>query len=129
MTEPVLFKSFRQEKEWESDLLDPLLQNIVTEFANEAFAKYGWLPTITDILRTKSEDRAMEGTGMHVLGRAVDVRVKGVRQEVLDAMVGWSNARWAYDPKRSQFLVAYAKPHGTGPHIHFQVCASTRRKQ
>lgn len=78
--------------------------------------------------RTPEEDAKLGGHGMHPAWRSVDVRIAHWREARALALVAYINARWQYDPSRPGKVVAYVDPHGTGPHIHFQTHALTRRK-
>ena len=124
MAEPLMFKSIREEGEWESKRLAPLAALIVRAAAAYAEAR-GWLFRVTCIYRTPQEDRELEGTGVHVAWRAVDVRTNDVPAADVQAVTDWINARWIYDPSRPNLPVAYSKPHGTGPHLHIQVHQAT----
>lgn len=124
----VLSASPRIAQEWASSQVRPLLRQIVIEAARYASDRWAWVFFFTCIFRSFSEDIALEGHGVHPLWRAVDVRTYDQKPEAVADVVEWINARWVYDPSRPALVVAYAKPHGTGPHIHFQVCSSTVRK-
>jgi hypothetical protein len=89
---------------------------------------------IGDIHRTEEEELAANGkSGIHMTGppyRAIDVKVHnllGSGQEWADTLGAKVNARYIYDPARPAMVVAYTAPHGTGPHLHLQVCAGTTR--
>jgi hypothetical protein len=114
------FDSQRTLNEWTSGKLAHLTTSIVLDGAGYAFDGLGWLPVVTCIYRTPEEDRALEGTGVHTVWRAVDLRTRDHRQPDVDALVAYLNGRWVYDPTRPAMVVAYARPHGTGPHLHIQ---------
>ncbi len=93
-----------------------------------------WPPTdliVGDIHRTEAENQAAEAkTPIHVVGppyRAIDVRVINLEnpQASADAIGARINARYVYDLSRPTMVVAYTVPHGTGPHVHLQVCDKT----
>lgn len=86
-----------------------------------------------DVLRKQT-------SGIHVVpwagskGRSGDVRVwplgrpgHSMREE-MERIAGSVNGLWSYDPNRPGKLVVYAKPHGTGPHLHLQVHPNTIRR-
>lgn len=122
------FVSARQEREWNDSKLAPRVKEIVIQAAEYAEEKWGWNFTITSIYRTPAEDAALRASGIHVGWRAVDVRTRGQRQEVIDDVTRFINSKWAYDPSRPHMKVCFAEPHGTGPHGHYQVHPRTKRK-
>jgi hypothetical protein len=92
--------------------------------------------TLTCIHRTREEDIAVNGNGVHNTfpHRAVDV---GIRNLGANRVEFWRRARsvatainrkWSYDFHRPNLKVAVCIPHGTGPHLHLQVHRFTRRK-
>ena len=110
-------------------MCDPRLQGILLYVARE------WPPAemiVGDIYRTEAEEVLAGGvSGIHRQPpqyRAIDVRVTnlpGDPQQAADAIGARVNAQYVYDPARPAKLVAFTAPHGTGPHIHLQVCAAT----
>lgn len=113
-------------KEWPNvhhvlaDVMDDLLDAMGEYFG--ATATDQTVVTLTSLNRPKTEDDKLGGSGIHVVGppwRAVDVAFKS--WEEAQEVAALVNAKWIYDPKRPQMKVAYAKKHGTGPHIHLQV--------
>ena len=89
---------------------------------------HGWSPAfVTCIFRTPLEDKALGGTGIHSSWRAVDIRTAagGISDATVDDVVQWANSHYCYNPKVPRIPVAYAKPHGSGPHLHIQVHPST----
>ncbi len=106
---------------------DPKLQAILVWVTGQ------WPPAdleLTSIHRTNEENQAAGAeTEIHVAGppfRAIDLRAT---QEAAEAIAARVNARWEYDPTRPTMVVAYAKPHGTGPHCHLQVHPRTTLRQ
>lgn len=88
---------------------------------------------ITDFNRTPEEDAELNASGVHSAGppwRALDISIFGLTggQEKAEALCDVLNSLFYYDPQRPTKPVAYAKPHGTGPHIHLQAHPRTRRK-
>ena len=92
---------------------------------------------VTCIHRSYAEDDAIGGSGIHAVGppyRAIDVRIGNLDADPTQAQVkaeevaSTLNNRWAYDPGRLNLMVAVAKPHGTGPHLHLQVHPNTARR-
>jgi len=110
-------------------LCDPMLQGILSWLAGQ------WPPTdliVGDIYRTEAEETVAGGiSGIHRVGppyRAIDVRVTnltGDHQAAAAAIGEMINRRYVYDPARPTKLVAVTQPHGTGPHVHLQVCGGT----
>lgn len=89
---------------------------------------------ITCIWRSEEENEAAGAVSkIHVVGppyRAIDLRITnlGVDYQVpAEEIADTINAIWTYDPTRLTKQVLYAKPHGTGPHIHCQVHPKTVR--
>ena len=122
----MIFVSPRQEQEWSSPSLSPLLKQIVEEIAEYAVATWAWTFCVTSIFRTFSENEAAEAkTMIHCYWRAVDIRTRGIDQAAVDDVTKWANARWLYDPGRPALPVLYSAPHGDGPHAHIQVHAAT----
>lgn len=128
-TPPVTSASPRIAQEWVSPRLKPLLREIVIEAARYASQRWAWVFFFTCIFRSFAEDIALEGHGVHPAWRAVDVRTFDQKPDAVADVVEWVNAQWIYDPARPALVVAYAKPHGTGPHIHFQVSSATTPKK
>lgn len=130
---PVTFASIRLEKEYEElQLKRPELRVMVDEFADKATDDFGWVPCITSIWRSPAEQAEVDrnsavmgrpkgSTSPHSVWQAVDFRTRGVRQAIVDGMVKWAQERWEYNPADPSKPVAYAKPHGDGPHLHLQV--------
>jgi hypothetical protein len=90
---------------------------------------------VTSIHRTEEENKAaMAKSRIHVVGppyRAMDIRVRnlGIQfQEKAEDLAKRLNALWQYDPERPTKPVAYAKPHGTGSHLHCQSHPRTVRR-
>lgn len=121
----IRFKDDRIRHEWESGRLDRKLTEIANRVFEFMWGRWGWEPTITSIFRTKEEDEELEGHGVHPAWRALDIRTSDEKPEAVEDVVNFVNSRWHYDPVRPRLVVAYAKPHGTGPHIHLQVSWAT----
>ena len=128
MSDPLTFASPAIEEQF-YHRINPLLRQIALEYAEEAFQRHGWIWHITSAIRTKEEDEELHGTGIHCTGRAIDVRTKDQPKRAVDDIVSKINEEWIYDPKRPTFLVAFDKPHGSGPHCHLQVHENTGRRQ
>lgn len=121
---------FEQHRLAEFLRLPCLLQDIVMDVAEEWPTSH---MTIGCIYRTHEEDARLRGSGVHPAMRAVDLpgRVLSDNPDLawtrLSEIALAVNARWIYDHTRPDKVVCYAAPHGTGPHIHCQVHANTRR--
>lgn len=90
---------------------------------------------VTSIHRTEEENKAaMAKSIIHVVGppyRAIDIRVRNLGeffQDQAESLAKRLNMLWQYDPTRPNKPVAYAKTHGTGPHIHLQSHPRTVRR-
>lgn len=115
---------------------NPILADVLADAILIA-ARLGWRLVITSVYRNRREDIAVGGTGrgVHTLWRAVDIRTRDVRARLVADLKMQLDARWIYDPTRldpttgqSTYPLAYAKPHGTGPHLHLQVHPRTGRR-
>ena len=116
---------------WEFYNIHPTLKLVLADIINN------WLTAtlfITSFNRTNEEDISMEASGIHSSGppwRAIDIRILDLDpdpikcQQLADTICEKVNKSWTYDPSRPTLLVAFCKPHGTGPHVHLQVCYST----
>ena len=129
MSDPLRFRSQRLEDEFFGPEVHPVVRMIVLEAAEHALEVHGWLFEVTSCLRTREEDIAAGGHGIHVTGRAVDVGARSIPEGMVKAITGWVNDRWQYDPQRPNLTCCYSAPHGTGPHCHFQVHERTRLRQ
>lgn len=87
---------------------------------------------VTSIARLPSEDRALGGSGIHAAGppwRAVDLAgPRGEPWDPYERAAAEINTKWVYDPARPHLQVAVGRRHGSGPHLHLQVCAATARR-
>lgn len=122
------FATVRIENEWQDKRLHPLLRVLVQEAQEYAQSRWGWRFFVTCIFRTKEEDDALEGTGIHTAWRAIDIRTRNIDRDAVQDLTDHINDNWIYDPKRPSLVVLYAKPHGSGPHAHFQVHPNTMRR-
>lgn len=140
------FGSSRIEQEYGMlDAKNPQLQRVIDGAADYAFNEWGWIPQITDIFRTAQESAAIDaksvahgGLGMgrpvgstspHCVWQAADFSVRGISPAQFNALAEWVNATWVYRPGDTVHLVALAQAHGTGPHLHLQVCPATRLRK
>ena len=123
------FKSSEVRKQWETSPKRPaVLVDVVEDFASFVYDEFEWEPVMTSFLRSAYEDRALGGSGVHVRAGAADFRTLDVPKEEVAAAVTYINGRWQYDPSRPSLPVAYAKPHGNGPHLHLQIHPNTRKR-
>ena len=93
--------------------------------------KCGWTPCLTSIYRTQQENRnAGAETEIHctIPHRAVDLRTKNVNPTYVSDLDKHLDTNWIYDPMRPKLTCSYEKLHGTGPHLHLQVCDATVRR-
>jgi len=128
MADPLRFRSQRLDDEFFGPEVHPVVRMIVLEAAEHALGTHGWLFEVTSCLRTAEEDAKLGGSGIHVTGRAVDVSARSIPDALVHAVTEWVNARWRYDPQRPRLTCCYSAPHGTGPHLHFQVHERTRTR-
>lgn len=121
------FREQDEREEWAQ--VHPVLKEIV-QWAHDNLWPMGRPFVITSIWRTVAENTAAGAkTLIHTVGppyRAVDVGDRPLTAVELIVALATVNKRWIYDPTRPNIPVAYGQPHGTGPHIHFQVHQSTR---
>ncbi len=122
------FASDRIEREWTSGLVHPLLRSLIQDAILYASSRWQWDLFVTCILRTREEDKELEGSGIHCEGRAIDIRTKDIDRDAVQDLTDYLNDTWAYDPKRPRLVVAISKPHGSGPHLHIQVHPNTKRR-
>jgi hypothetical protein len=104
----------------------PMLRTIFEDVQAHAFEVFGWAFLVTSIFRTAEEDAALEGTGVHVVGRGIDVRTMDRPASQVAAVTAYANGKFQYDFRRPSKPTAYSAPHGDGPHLHLQTCANTR---
>ena len=120
------FKTSSIRKQWETYKGRPqILADIVDDFLAFAEREFEWEPVMTCYLRSSDEDLALKGSGVHVGGRAVDIRTRDVPDNEVSAAVEYINSRYQYDPERPSKPVAYAKPHGNMRHLHLQAHPNT----
>lgn len=132
------FKTARVAQEWNDPRLDPLLKRIVTEAAGRAIERWNWSMTLTCIFRTSEENDALYSgdgkhlTGVHVVGRGVDVRTQDADPSAVLDITTFTNDRWTYDPERDGMRVALPEGSGigsSGPHLHFQCSSATLQRE
>jgi hypothetical protein len=78
---------------------------------------------ITSIYRSKEEDAAVGGQGIHhsIPHRACDIRIHPLLNGEKVTVVTRLNNQFAYDPKRPKLSVALIHDAGSGVHLHLQV--------
>jgi len=124
------FKSHREEREWCDQRVPAILRDILEDASSYGVKEFGWIPCITSIFRTPEEnEEAGATTTIHCVWRAIDVRTRNIHPEIVEAVTKYTNERWMYDANRPSKPVAFSKPHGNGPHIHFQVHQNTARRK
>lgn len=123
----IKFASERVEREWNDQHLAKRVKEIVNDASSYAEQRWGWDFTITSIHRTQAEDDALQGSGIHVDWRAVDVRTRDQSDAAVVDVTRYINRKWVYDPNRPNLKVCFSEPHGTGPHAHYQVHTKTKR--
>lgn len=127
--EPITFASARTLQEWESGKVAGMTRVITIDGAVFAADVLGWIVIVTSIWRSVEEDRALGGTGVHVMWRAIDLRSKDRSQVDVNRLVAYLNGRYIYDVHRPAKPVAYGDPHGNGPHVHVQSHPNTTRRE
>ena len=133
MTSTRLILNARRVREWVR--AHPTLREIIADVVDNWPAEYCQL---NDIHRSFAEnEKAGAKTQIHVQGppwRAADFgardlgRTAGQAWDAVAAIADKINAIWIYDPARPAMQVAVSSQHGTGPHLHVQVCATTQRR-
>lgn len=124
-------KSVRVAEELRS--LHPILEEVFLDALRFA-ERLGWKPVVTCVFRTLAEDRAMKGSGVHCQKphRALDLRTVDVDPRKVSDLEAYLDSRWIYDPTRPKLPLCYGSEpderHGSGPHMHLQVHANTRRR-
>ena len=141
------FKDQRVEEEWagEGTILAPdgsgrpivissTLRLVLESFEAYTVAVSDWEPLITCLLRTPEENDQLYGgqgdhmDGVHVEGRAADIRTFDVAKDRVAEAVAWLNSRWVYDTLRPGMRVGLIEGCGPGsnaPHLHVQVSTRT----
>lgn len=123
-------------RQWmESEAISPVLKEVLLDvLALWPDQDANRTAEVTCIRRTVEEDKVVGGSGIHVVGppfRAIDLRNKDWgpdHQGISDAIAERVNKTWVYDPGRPSLRVCITAQHGTGPHVHLQVCKATRRR-
>ena len=112
--------------------LDSRLQEMLVELTATWPAQQ---MVVTSVHRTANEnEQAGARSQIHVVGppyRAVDLRIRNIDgdfQRIAEEIAEDLNDDWAYDPDRPDKPVAFARVHGSGPHIHLQVHPRTTRR-
>ena len=105
------------------DLTHPLLGVIVFDFAFFCLRRYGFVPTITSIIRPQSKD-----SGVHAAGRAIDFsrhrysdkgKVTGsIPESDIPKILSYFNIKY---PRGDQLDTIKYHDVGLGPHFHIQV--------
>jgi hypothetical protein len=130
VTENIDFRDERVQAEWESGRLNPLLRTVFTEAA-EFYSSLGRTPCITCIWRSAEEEEQLlvqtgqHPSGVHRVWRGIDMHADSWIDPYAVKTAEYINSRWTYDPLRRSYKVALFEPHGTGPHLHFQVSEFT----
>jgi len=118
------FKTPRIESEWYGDKIDPRLRVVILYAHGWLLQTYGILATLTELLRTAEENRAIYGDdqiSVHQVGRGGDLRCEGPGFPTnLGASLSQAvNAAFFY---RGQLTVAVHEPTAKkGAHVHLQV--------
>lgn len=128
MVDLISFRDSRSRAEWLSGNIDPDLAAIFLKAARYANAVLKFQPLITSIFRSKTEDFNLDGTGVHCAWRAIDIYADSWIDTRAAAVADFINTRYIYDPSRPTMSVALFKPHGSGPHVHFQVHPHTSER-
>lgn len=123
----MLFKTPRQEREWNSAKVHPALRLVMAD-ATVFMARLGWEPVITDVWRSKAEEVALKSSGVHHAWRAIDIRTRDIDPRMVEDLRRYLESRWIYDPMRPAKILCYTAEHGSGPHMHIQVTDRTERR-
>lgn len=120
------FKTTKQQMEYDTQVIWPLLKEILRDAEEFAIDNGCGDLTITSIFRTPEEDAELHGSGIHCIFRAADVRIPCWDDPKSLTLARYINAKYVYDSSRPTLLVAFMEPHGDGPHCHFQVSSFTK---
>lgn len=120
------FKTPKQEAEYNGMAIWPILKEVlrVAEDYNSTLCSNPLV--ITSILRTFEEDLQLKGSGIHVLGRAADIRASCWTDPIITKVANYINALYVYDSARPSLKVALFTEHGNGSHLHVQCHARTK---
>lgn len=102
---------------YDLDFIDPTLKEVLK--SREEITGPG---VITSLYRI--DDPGVHGT---LPLRGIDERCH--LKSVGEAIAGYINARWIYDPTRPKKKVCICHNTGAGLHIHYQVHANTTRRK
>lgn len=118
------------------------LDRRLVEATDDALASWPVLNCrASSIHRTDSENEdAGARTRIHVVTpatglRAIDLSGRNVggtlddRWRACGRVAASVNRKWIYDPRRPNLKVAFAKKHGTAPHVHLQVHPRTVKRR
>lgn len=128
MSDPIMFASTELETQFYGPKLWALVRQITLGAAEYAFNRHGWIFVVTSCVRTAEEDKELHGSGVHVAGRAVDVRTRNIKKDVIADVSQYVNGMWQYDAARPALMVWFDKTHGSGPHAHIQVSHKTKKR-
>jgi hypothetical protein len=125
------FASVRIEDEWNGGEIHPMLRVVINEAANFAFTAFDEDLTLTCLLRTVEEDRALYGfdlahqSGVHVYGRGADIRTYDMPLRTAYHIMDYLNATFLYDTHRPKLhcvgFEGATVPGSTGNHLHCKV--------
>lgn len=103
-------------------ILEPALFLILTNVM--LYCRMHSLPCVITSL-VSGREGIEETSHTHEEGRAFDLRSEGISDVHIQRIVFHVNQSFekigAISKETGKSVAAYAKPHGTGPHIHFQV--------
>jgi hypothetical protein len=111
-------------------LLDARLIKILLDLANYAWIKYKNILTVTELLRTKAEQREIYANNpeffrkpwpsVHQFGCGADIRTRDIPTGWLKEMSEYINNKYEYDPERPHLQTL--RIHSVrGEHMHIQV--------
>ncbi len=126
----VEFKNDRLKNEWKMGhrTFFPFSLRDISNETVSLIETSGATATVTSVWRSHAEDKALGGSGIHCLWRAVDFHASSWDDPAITRAAAKINADYIYDPKRPMMVVADFQPHGTGPHLHIQVCGNTEKR-
>lgn len=119
----MLFKTERQQQEWNSPELDPRLRGIVLAVAEFVWRNYKRSAVITSIWRSDAEQKSIYGEDVkklspHQFWRGIDMRTRDYTQDEITGIIAFLNKNWPRVDGKP--LVIYHDV-GRGDHLHIQV--------
>ncbi len=121
---PLAFKTKRIRDEFLDAPLDPRLRAILLEQGWHIAHEYGYLYELTDLIRTRSEQRALypndpDKRSVHEFRRGADGVIRGFEKSDYRLIEAWTNKYFPY--QKAKYRTCKYHDIGHGAHLHNQV--------